>query len=183
MPKRGKKYIESEKKIAAGSLNGFDEAVKMALELPDTIMEAVRRELLHLWDNAFEIIAHGVNLHRTDILSDREIKQVVSENTRPIEIDIDEQYERNVKVLYGAIVAYISEASSKIPAEYSEDLYALRLAGQNIIEAVKDVKHLRKNLETYMVSDNPYVKEEYDLFRFRLATQLKLIVLLFLFLF
>jgi len=31
MPKRGKKYIESQKKIA-GSSNGFDEAVKMTLE-------------------------------------------------------------------------------------------------------------------------------------------------------
>ena len=143
------------------------------LELPDTIMESVRRELLHLWDNAFEIIAHGVNLHRTDILSERDITQVVSENNKPIEIDIDEQYERNVKSLYGAIVAYISEAQSKIPAEYSEDLYALRMAGQNIIEAVKDVKHLGKNLDTYMVSDNPYVKEEYDLFRLRLANILR----------
>lgn len=143
------------------------------LELPDTIMEAVRRELLHLWDNAFEIIAHGVNLHRTDILSERDIKQVVSENNKPIEIDIDEQYERNVKALYGAIVAYISEAQSRIPAEYSEDLYAMRLAGRNIVEAIKDVKHLRKNLEKYMVSDNPYVKEEYDLFRLRLANILR----------
>jgi len=47
MPKRGKKYIESEKKIAAGLLNGFDEAVKMALELSyvkfdETVDVAVR---------------------------------------------------------------------------------------------------------------------------------------------
>jgi len=32
MPKRGKKYIESQKKISAGSSFGFDEAVKMTLE-------------------------------------------------------------------------------------------------------------------------------------------------------
>ena len=33
MPKRGKKYIESQKKISAGGLSkGFDEAVKMTLE-------------------------------------------------------------------------------------------------------------------------------------------------------
>ena len=32
MPKRGKKYIEAQKKISAGSANNFDEAVKMALE-------------------------------------------------------------------------------------------------------------------------------------------------------
>ena len=32
MPKRGKKYIESQKKISTGSSFGFDEAVKMTLE-------------------------------------------------------------------------------------------------------------------------------------------------------
>ena len=32
MPKRGKKYIESQEKISTGSFNGFDEAVKIALE-------------------------------------------------------------------------------------------------------------------------------------------------------
>ena len=143
------------------------------LELPDTIMEAVRRETLHLWDNAFEIIAHGINLHRTDILSERDMKEIVRESNKPIDIDIDKQYERNVKVLYGSIVAYISEAQSHITAEYGEDLYALRLAGRNIVEAVKDVKHLRKNLTTYMASDNPYAAEEYDLFRIRLGNILR----------
>jgi len=47
MPKRGKKYIESEKKIAAGPSSGFDEAVKIALELSyvkfdETVDVAVR---------------------------------------------------------------------------------------------------------------------------------------------
>jgi len=143
------------------------------LELPDTIMESVRKETLHLWDNAFEIIAHGINLHRTDILSERDMKEIVRESKQPIDIDIDKQYERNVKVLYGAIVAYISEAQSRITAEYGEDLYALRLAGRNIVEAVKDVKHLRKNLTNYMGSDNPHAAEEYDLLRVRLGNILR----------
>jgi large subunit ribosomal protein L1 len=32
MPKRGKKYIESQKTVSTGSSSGFDDAVKMALE-------------------------------------------------------------------------------------------------------------------------------------------------------
>jgi len=144
-----------------------------ALELPDTIMEAVRKETLHLWDNAFEIIAHGANLHRTDILSERDLKEIVSESNKLIDIDIDKKYERNVKVLYGAIVSFISEAHPHISAEYAEDLYGLRLAGRNIVEAIKDVKHLRKNLETFMLSDNPHVIKEYALFRARLGNILR----------
>jgi len=143
------------------------------LELPDTIMEAVRKETLHLWDNAFEIMAHGVSLHRTDILSERDMKEIVNETQEVIDIDIDNKYDRNVKALYGAIVGFISEAQPKITAEYAEDLYALRLAGRHILEAVKDVKHLRKNLEEYIVSDNPHIREEYNRFRIQLGNILR----------
>ncbi len=143
------------------------------LEMPDTIMEAVRKETLHLWDNAFEIIAHGTNLHRTDITSERDLKEIVKAEQKAIEIDIDKKYEHNVKALYGSIVSFISEAQPHMTAEYAEDLYAMRTAGRNILEAVKDVKHLRKNLETYMVSGNPHIMEEYNRFRVQLATILR----------
>ena len=47
MPKRGKKYIESQKTISTGLSNGFDEAVKMAVEssfvkFDETVDVAVR---------------------------------------------------------------------------------------------------------------------------------------------
>ena len=47
MPKRGKKYIESQKTISTGLSNGFDDAVKMALEtsfvkFDETVDVAVR---------------------------------------------------------------------------------------------------------------------------------------------
>jgi len=40
-----------------------------AFELPDTALESVRKETVHLYENAFAIIAHGLSLHRHDILS------------------------------------------------------------------------------------------------------------------
>jgi len=143
------------------------------LEMPDTIMEAVRKETLHLWDNAFEIIAHGISLHRTDITSERELKEIVLAQNKAIDIDIDKKYDHNVKALYGSIVSFISEAQPHMTADYAEDLYAMRTAGRNILEAVKDVKHLRKNLETYIGSDNPHIMEEYNRFRVQLGSILR----------
>jgi phosphate:Na+ symporter len=143
------------------------------LEMPDTIMEAVRKETLHLWDNAFEIIAHGISLHRADITSERDLKEIVMDQRKAIAIDIDNKYDHNVKALYGAIVSFISEAQPRMTAEYAEDLYALRTAGRNILEVVKDVKHLRKNLETYIASENPHIMEEYNRFRMQLGTILR----------
>ena len=42
-----------------------------ALLLPDTALEVLVKETAHLFDNAFEAIAHGFNLHRMDILMGR----------------------------------------------------------------------------------------------------------------
>ena len=143
------------------------------LEFPDATMEAVRKETLHLYDNALELIAHGVSLHRQEIFSDEDLEGIVKQKRKAIAIDIDAVYERNVKVLYGAIVAFISEAQTKITSEYSEDLYALRTAGRHIVEAVKDIKHLNKNLSVYTVSENDHIRKEYNQFRLQVGMILR----------
>jgi phosphate:Na+ symporter len=143
------------------------------MEFPDTVMESVRNETLYLYDNALEIIAHGVSLHRQDIFSNRDLSEIVEKPHHVIDIDIDELYGRSVKVLYGSIVSFISEAQAQITSEYGDDLYALRLAGRHIVEALKDVKHLRKNLAAYMVSDNEHIRAEYNKFRLQIASILR----------
>ncbi len=143
------------------------------LEFPDATMEAVRKETLHLYDNALEVLAHGVSLHRHEVFSDVDLEPMVVQRRRAIPIEIDAVYERNVKVLYGAIVAFISEAQTRITAEHSEDLYALRTAGRHIVEAVKDIKHLNKNLSVYVVSENEHIRGEYNQFRLQVGTILR----------
>ncbi|MEJ1396129.1 MAG: Na/Pi cotransporter family protein, partial [Candidatus Sedimenticola sp. (ex Thyasira tokunagai)] len=143
------------------------------MEFPDTVMESVRKETLHLYDNALEIIAHGVSLHRHEIFSDRDLEKVVSETKKVIPIDIDDVYKRNVKVLYGSIASFISQAQTHITADYADDLYNLRLASRHIVEALKDVQNLRKNLELYLTSDNPHIRAEYNKLRLHLGTILR----------
>ena len=143
------------------------------MEFPDATMEAVRKETLHLYDNALELLAHGVSLHRHEVFSDVDLEPMVVQRRRAIPIEIDAVYERNVKVLYGAIVAFTSEAQTRITAEYSEDLYALRTAGRHIVEAVKDIKHLNKNLSVYVVSENEHIRYEYNQFRLQIGTILR----------
>ncbi|MEJ1462791.1 MAG: Na/Pi symporter [Candidatus Sedimenticola sp. (ex Thyasira tokunagai)] len=143
------------------------------MEFPDTVMESVRKETLHLYDNALEIIAHGVSLHRHEIFSDRDLEKVVSETKKVIPIDIDDVYKRNVKVLYGSIASFISQAQTHITADYADDLYNLRLASRHIVEALKDVQNLRKNLELYLNSDNPHIRAEYNKLRLHLGTILR----------
>jgi phosphate:Na+ symporter len=54
-----------------------------------------------------------------------------------------------------------------------ERVYVLREAARDIVEAIKDVKHMRKNLITYIVSDNASIKAEYNKIRAQLGEILR----------
>ena len=139
----------------------------------ETAINAVRMETLHLYDNAFDIIAGGLRLKPEWIRSDRPIDDFVNSSTRSREIDVDEQYNRQVKGLYSDIIDYMSEAQPGMSSEQAEELFALRSAGRDLVGAIKDIKHLQKNLERYMVSPNSAIRDEYQNIRRQLAGVLR----------
>ncbi|MES9902871.1 MAG: Na/Pi symporter [Sedimenticola sp.] len=144
-----------------------------ALELPDTAIEAVRKEAIHLYENAFAIIAHGLSLHRHDILSQSDLKTVVSKSNKVIAIDIDDQYNLNVKDLYSDIITYISQAQMVLMPDQNDELFVLRAACRDIVEAIKDTKHLHKNMAKYIQSDNEYIRAEYNKIRTHMGSVLR----------
>ena len=145
------------------------------LELPATAMAAIARETKHLYDNAFEIIAHGLNLKRSNIVSSRNLNEVISEPYSQSAIDIDDFYNRKIKGIYGEIIDFSTRAQSQMPPEYIEVLYNLKLANRDIVEAVKDTEHLQKNLVKYSASTNKHIREQYNTIRRDLAELLRTI--------
>lgn len=144
-----------------------------ATGLADTAIEAVRKETLHLYDNAFEIIAGGLCLKPDDILSSKPLDQVIAHSRETLQLDIDARYNDTVKGLYSSIIEFISHTRSKMTADQVDELFALRTAGKNILEAIKGTKHLQKNLGCSVTSDNKYVRKEYDNIRQQLAFVLR----------
>jgi len=144
-----------------------------SIELADTALEAVRKEIVHLYENAFAIIAHGLSLHRHDILSDRDLEDVVNEPGKPIPIDIDAEYDKSIKELYSEIILFISKANATLTDEQSEELFMLRAAGRDIVDAIKDTKHMHKNLSQYISSDNEHIRKEYNKLRVGLGSVLR----------
>ena len=142
-------------------------------EFPDALVETVRKEVLHLYDNAFEVLAHGLNLHRHDIRSEADLLELAQQPEQLIEFDIDDIYGRKVKVLYNAIVEFTSRSQGQLPQEHMERIYVLREAARDIVEAIKDVKHMRKNLVAYILSDNASIKGEYNKIRAQLGEILR----------
>jgi len=137
-------------------------------------VEAVRKESIRLYDLAVGIINDGLSIRRDVFESEKKIKRVIKKSTDVIDENIDDLYERQVKALYGAIVEFII----KIRGGYAggklrEELNTIRQADQHIVEAVKGVKHLKKNLTRFMQTDNPFIKKEYDRLRRLIVRVLK----------
>ncbi len=144
-----------------------------AFEFPETVLKAVKKEVWHLFDSAFELIAHGMNLHRTQILESEDLRKTIDADREVHEFDMDEQYETRVKVLYSAIVEYISRSQTQIPSVFAEEMFRLRKAATEIVESVKHIKHLRKNATRYLLSDNEHIRDEYNRLRYQIAVLLR----------
>ena len=145
-----------------------------AMEVADAAAEAVRNETIRLYDISVGVIANGLSIHRQVFKSEMKPRKVIKKSTDIIEKDIDDVYERKIKALYGAIVEFIIHTQGGYSkGMLKEELNSLRDAGQHIVEAVKGVKHLRKNLNRFLKSDNEYISKEYDKLRFVIIRVLK----------
>lgn len=139
-------------------------------EFPQTLEIALRKEVFHLYENAAELILHGLNLHRDQVFSSDDVAGLVRNSRSPLELDLNEGYERRVKTLYSGIVEFTTRAGDKrISPDIAEQIYALRDVASNIVQAVKSIKHLRKNILRYTVRPAGVTTELYNELRTQIA--------------
>ncbi len=164
-------------RVVRGSPKGVDQPLyldQQALETPATATYAVRKEVERLFDNAFGLLAHGLSLRRDTIDSEESLSEAVKYTRRIFPVDLEEAYEARIKVLHSEIVAFISEAQMRESTRAATDeLYVLRQASRDIVEAIKDMKHLHNNLARHGLSTNVAVRERYDQIRLQLARLLR----------
>ena len=149
-----------------------------ALEMSTTAFAAITRETKHLYENAFEIITHGMYFHRTDIISSMKLEEIIKKAYGEKPIDIDDYYKRKIKGIYGEIINYTAKAQSNMSPKDIEELNKLNLANRDIAEAVKDTNHIHKNLKRYLLSDNKNIQKEYNKIRMSIAELLRYIDLM-----
>ena len=146
---------------------------KEVMELPSTAIIAIRKEAIHLYDKSLEAIVHAMNLHRSEIFSDTDVNEVVVHSVALIKIDIDKTYQNELKNLYSEIIHYASMTQSNMDQEDNNKIYGLKLTVRDIIEMVKDVRELQKNLNFYSKSHNAVIINEYNKLRSQLVTVLR----------
>jgi len=153
---------------------------KGVLKYPETVITSLEKECKYLYENAiFEIVAHALNIHREDILSDKKPKKVVKKSTEDFKTDVRDLYLKKVKTIYGEIIKYATTSQSllKLTEMQNRRVMAIKLAGRNMVEAIRDVGELSRNVSIFLNSENPHIQKEYNKFRKKMVKVLRVIYL------
>ena len=139
-------------------------------EFPNTIETVLHKEVKHLYENAVELITHGLSIHRTQLFKAKDIAALVNSSHEPVDFDIDQRYEQRVKTLHAAIVDFSIRATRKeLPEDVTTRVYQLRDVSRRIVRAVKGVKHMRRNTIRYTKEHAGVMSELYNELRTEIA--------------
>ena len=151
---------------------------KSVLKYPETVISAITKESKYLYKNAvFEIVAHALNIHRTDIKSDVKVKKIIKKSNILFDTNVRELYTTRVKNIYGEIIKYATKAQStlKLTEIQNNELLKLKVANRKMVEILRDVGELSRNVSLYLNSENKYIKKEYDKIRNKVVKVLRAI--------
>lgn len=168
-----KEKLDIEKDIAAPKFLN-----KSILEFPASAISALTEESKYLYKNAIsEIVAHGINIHREDIKSDEKPKHIIKKSTEELEINVNELYYTKVKSIYGEIINYAANAQSKLKLTEKQNtsIAEIKLANRKMVEIIKDVRELNRNVNKSTTLNNEHLKAEYDDYRKKVLKVLRVI--------
>ncbi|SDW14719.1 phosphate:Na+ symporter [Lutibacter oricola] len=150
------------------------------LEFPGTAISSLVKESEYLFKNAiFEIVAHGLNIHQSDIKSDLKIKKIIKKSTVDMETDVEELYYTKVKSIYGEIIRYATTVQSDLilNKKQHKTITEIKIANRKMVEIIKDIRELNKNLTSSVSLNNKDLHHEYDNFRKKVTKVLRVIYL------
>ena len=145
-----------------------DEVVKS----PEPALNALYNETVHLYDSIKHIIVGALHIDHVDVFSQKEIDEVVR-TVQAKSIDINQLYLERVKSLYSAIIGFAVQAEINMEQKQRRKTYKLKLANRNMINALKNVRELDKNIKVYMKGENKYLIAEYNIMRVKITQILR----------
>ena len=134
-----------------------------ALGSAEAAVQAVARELQHLARLSLEVICHALYLP-VDQLRSAQIDEAQlrsSAQTAGRVLDAEQLYQRHIKGVYGDLLSYMGRLEASLDEAHSRDWLASQLVALQLVDAVKDAKHLQKNLSRLLTNGEPAVSAAY----------------------
>ncbi|RXJ97260.1 sodium:pantothenate symporter [Malaciobacter molluscorum] len=141
------------------------------INIPNASMLSIKKECINLYENCQKAMLHALNFHTTNLKTKEDLKIALTKDIKKIDTNIDEIYQNNLKSLYSEIIRY-----STFTQEHMTSSFQLKKVGdfkrcsKLIIEVLKDIRDIQRNVNFYLKSKNEYIKKEYNILREELAT-------------
>lgn len=150
-----------------------------SLTYPDTALNVIIKEVNDLVDRVMAVITYGLYCSYDALKSDQSTEFILVEwDEEQFGEGIDDLYKNEIKGVYSDIVEFAAKSQPQMSPQQIQLVFELKTACRSAVEALKDVKHLRKNLSRSRVSDYEAVTEQYERLRYDLIELIREVTLI-----
>ncbi|RRV36790.1 Na/Pi cotransporter family protein [Pseudomonas sp. o96-267] len=142
-----------------------------ALDSVDAASGAVVQELGHLGRLSLEVICHALYLPVDQLAQAKGDERVLQAKPAAGGLDAEHLYQFHIKGVYGDLLSFMGRMDLPMDEAHQQFWISCQLAALQLVDAVKDAKHLQKNLGHYLDAPPSAAREAYvELRRHLLAT-------------
>lgn len=132
-----------------------------ALDSVDAASGAVVQELGHLGRLSLEVICHALYLPVDQLARSRVDDQLLQAGPAHGGFDAEHLYQFHIKGVYGDLLSFMGRMELPMDEAHQRFWVSCQLAALQLVDAVKDAKHLQKNLGHYLDAPPSAVREAY----------------------
>lgn len=122
-----------------------------ALSSVETAITTVIKELEHLERVSLEVICHALYIPVEQLSADQIDLNILNNSPESRGIDADTLYKRYIKGIYSDLLTFMGRIEIPSDDEEHQQLFmTCQVVALQLVDAVKDAKHLQKNLHKYL---------------------------------
>jgi len=145
-----------------------------ALDSADSAASAVAQELLHLERLSLEVICHALFIPVEQLLQQGKLDEsILQAQPSPQSLDAEQLYQRHIKGVYGDLLSFMGRLDTPLDEGQQNFWLSCQVAALQLVDAVKDAKHLQKNLGRYLRKEASPVRDAYVQLRRHLLEALR----------
>ncbi|WFC64406.1 Na/Pi cotransporter family protein [Pseudomonas sp. REST10] len=143
-----------------------------ALDSVEAASGAVVQELGHLGRLSLEVICHALYLPVDQLARSRADEQLLQAKPSHAGFDAEHLYQFHIKGVYGDLLSFMGRMELPMDEAHQQFWVSCQLAALQLVDAVKDAKHLQKNLGHHLDAPPSAVRDAYVELRRHLLTTL-----------
>ena len=144
----------------------------VVMEHPDAALIALKTESARLYRRSIALIGFGLYIGEDLIHKDEETPLPETIPSWP-NWRVGKLYKLQIRGIYEDICRFCDELEPKVGPEQKDCIIAIRMACDNFVSAIKQLRLLQKSLRHHMKTDTTLVRQHYSLLRSRIVTTLR----------